>query len=395
MKNIFFASLLLAMALSACGSAPTTPPTPTNSPTTATETPVIVETATFTSIPTSLPTDTTTILPTLSYPEEGYGPANFPAGVDPLTGLKVTDPALLKRRPMLIQVSNLPRNIRPQWGLSLADNVFEYYTEEGSTRFAAIFYGNDASMVGPIRSGRFIDVYLVQGYKAMFAFGSAYDVELNFFFKSDFANRMVVEAPYTPLKRYDPNGFNHLVVNTADLTNYATRRGLTAIQNLNNMLFKLPAPSGGQAAQQLFVHYSGATYNRWDYDPASGKYLRFSDAANLTDASQPEQYTQLTDRLDNQPLAFDNVVVLYVKHELYSPNIYDIKLTGAGDAYAFRDGQVYHVQWKRNATDVVSLTNADGSPFPYKPGTSWFEVIGLNSTLTQTGQNWRFTHMMP
>jgi hypothetical protein len=323
------------------------------------------------------------------------GPANFPAGVDPLTGLKVANPALLQRRPLLIKVSNLPRSVRPQWGLSFADIVFEYYTEEGSTRFAAIFYGNDASMVGPIRSGRFIDGYLVDGYKAMFAFGSAYIAELDRFNNSDFANRMVVEEPYTPLKRYDPNGLNYLVVSTTDLSAYATKRGLNTVQNLNNMFFNLPAPAGGQPGTQVFVHYSAATYSRWDYDPASGKYLRFSDNANVTEVGQTEQYLPLTDRLTNQQLAFDNVGILYANHKLYSPGIYDIQLTGSGNAVAFRDGQAYKVQWHRNATDVVSLTNPDGSPFAFKPGTTCFEVIGLASTVTQTGTSWRFIQQMP
>jgi hypothetical protein len=315
--------------------------------------------------------------------------------VDPLTGLKVANPALLQRRPMLIKISNLPRSVRPQWGLSFADIVFEYYTEEGSTRFAAIFYGNDASTVGPIRSGRFIDGYLVDGYKAMFAFGSAYIAELDRFNNSDFATRMVVEEPYTPLKRYDPNGLDYLVVSTTDLSAYATKRGLNTIQNLNNMFFNLPVPAGGQPGTQVFVHYSAATYSRWDYDPTSGKYLRFSDNADVTNVGQTEQFAPLTDRLTNQQLAFDNVVILYVNHKLYSPGIYDIQLTGSGDALAFRDGQAYKVQWHRNATDVVSLTNLDGSLFAFKPGTTSFEVIGLASTVTQTGTSWRFTHQMP
>ena len=146
---------------------------------------------------------------------------------------------------------------------------------------------------------------------------------------------------------------------------------------------------------QVYVHYSGAIYNRWDYDPTSGTYLRFSDNVDTNNGIAAEQYAQLTDRLTNQPIAFDNVVVLYVNHELYSPNIYDIQLIGTGDAYAFRDGQAYKVKWVRNATDVVSLTNPDGTPFAFKPGTTCFEVIGLKSTLTQTAQSWRFTHFMP
>jgi hypothetical protein len=264
-----------------------------------------------------------------------------------------------------------------------------------STRFSAIFYGNDVTTVGPIRSGRFIDGYLVTGYKAVFAFGSAYVAELDKFLKSDFANRMVVEAPYTPLKRYDPNGLDYLVVNTADLSAYASLRGVNQVQNLNGMPFKLEAPAGGQPGTQLFVHYSSSTYNRWDYDPSSGKYLRFSDTADVANVNQTEQYAQLTDRLTSQPIAFDNVVVLYVDHKLYSTDIYDILLTGSGEAVAFRDGQAYKVKWQRNEKDIVSLTNPDGTAFPFKPGTTCFEVIGLNSTLTQTGQSWRFDHQMP
>jgi len=386
MKTPGYLAIFLAMVLCACGQAQT-----------ATATPAATATEKATATPTSTPTPT--IIPTLTvtppYPEEGYGPDNFPEDVDALTGQKIANPANLQRRPMLIKVSNLPRNVRPQWGLSLADIVFEYYAEEGSTRFAAIFYGNDASMVGPIRSGRFIDDDLVRGYKAVFAFGSAYVAEMQRFNASDFANRMVVEGPGKPLRRYDPNGYDYLMVNTADLSAYATEQGFNGSQNLNNMSFKLVPPVGGQPGTQVYVHYSGAIYNRWDYDSASGKYLRFSETTTVNNVGQTEQYALLMDRLTKQPIAFENVVILYTIHDLYGTGIYDILLSGSGDALAFRNGQMFKVEWQRNNTDVVSLTNPDGSPFPFKPGDTWFEVIGLKSSVTQSGQSWHFTHMMP
>ena len=386
MKKLFLIFVFLSVVLAACGqAAPAATPTPL-----PTEIPTITET------PTSARTETPTLEPTPLYPLEGYGPSNFPAEVDPLTGLKVANPALLDRRPMVIKVANIPRYYRPQWGLSLADIVFEYYTEEGSTRFAAIFYGSDADMVGPIRSGRFIDVNLVRGYKAMFAFGSAYVAEMNRFRNSEFANRLVIEGPNSPMFRFDPNGYAYLMVKTADLSALATQKGLQNVrQNLDGMFFKLEPPAGGQPGNQIFVRYSGSIYNRWDYDPAIGKYLRFSDTTDSFGAGDSEKYAQLTDRLTNQPIAFDNLVVLYVNHELYSPGIYDILLSGSGDGFASRDGQIYPVKWKRDDTDVVSLTNPDGTPFAFKPGTTWFEVVGLNSTVKQTDQSWRFTHLMP
>ena len=87
MKKLLFTFVCLAVVLVACGPAATTVPTPTA---TATLVPTSTET------PTSLPTATPTATATPSYPPEGYGPANFPADVDPLTGLTVADPTLLR-----------------------------------------------------------------------------------------------------------------------------------------------------------------------------------------------------------------------------------------------------------------------------------------------------------
>ena len=54
----------------------------------------------------------------------------------------------MERRPLAIKVANYPRYIRPQSGLTLADNVYEYYIEGGLTRFIAVFYGNNSEWVG-------------------------------------------------------------------------------------------------------------------------------------------------------------------------------------------------------------------------------------------------------
>ena len=389
MKKILVVFVFLSVMLGACGpSVPTVVvPTPTITPTAppaASDTPPE---------PSLTPSPEPSLTPI--YPSEGYGPSGFPANVDPLTGLQVTDPSLLERRPMLIKVSNLPRSNRPQWGLSLADLVYEYYTEEGGTRFAALFYGRDADMVGPIRSGRFIDGDLVRGYKAIFAFGGAYVVEMNRYLQSDYANRMVLEGNTTPFFRYEPNGLNHLMINTAELSAYAKSKGIdTGRQPLDGMFFRLETPAGGQPVTQVDVRYSGVIYNRWNFVTATARYLRSADSANDYN-NLSEQYKASSDRLTGQPIAFDNLVVLNVSHELYSPDIYDIQFSGSGSAIAFRDGQAYQVKWQRNDTDVVSLLNPDGTPFPFKPGTTWFEVIGMNSKLEQTGPVWRFIHYMP
>jgi hypothetical protein len=392
MKTKIVALALTLIMLTACGGTGKAAPASTSTPA-----------ATETSLPTSTPVPTETPLPTPTvtplYPPEGLGPANFPSGVNPLTGLTVADPSLLERRPLAIKVSNLPRSVRPQWGLSLADLVFEYYTEEGATRFIALFYGNNADTVGPIRSARFFDGNIVRGYKAAFAFGSAWEKVLNRLFNAEYSDRLVIEGPATPLRRYDPNGYNYLVADTSTLSAYITSKGVeNGRQNLDGMFFQLEPPTGGEPGAHLFVRYSSAIFCRWDYDLASGKYFRSADTEADVTNGQNEPYTLQTDRLNGQTLAFDNVVVIFTTHEYYNvtPEVMDIQLLGSGQAYAFRDGQFYQVRWQRNTPDsVLSLTYADGTPFPFKPGTTWFQVVGLASKMTFVDQGLRFQNKMP
>src|SRR5258708_11765279 len=59
------------------------------------------------------PTPSPTWLPT---PVGAVGPFNFPADVNPLTGLPVDDPSVLQHRPLAVKISNAPPLVRPQAG---------------------------------------------------------------------------------------------------------------------------------------------------------------------------------------------------------------------------------------------------------------------------------------
>lgn len=370
---------------------------------TATETPTVTATLTptATETPTVTPTATETAIPTPDYPAAGYGPDKFPADINPLTGLKVADTRLLERRPMGVKVSNLPRNIRPQWGLSQADHVWEYYTEEGTTRFFAVFYGQDAAQVGPIRSGRLVDHHFINMYKASMAFGSADYRVRRLLFNQDYADRLVIESACPPMCRYEPNGENALVTNTADLTTFLNGKkipGGNGRQNLDGMIFRYGLPFEGKPASEVVVRYSPAIYNKWTYDAASGKYLRSVDQDNDFENGRNEVYGPLIDRATDKQISADNVVVLYITHSYYSrtPEIVDIVVSGPGKAYLFRDGQLFELTWYRNALDkLLVFATQDGKYFPFKPGNTWFEVVGSYSTVANVDSDWRFTFQIP
>ncbi len=392
MVKISVLLLCTIVLISACG--PALPPVPSPVPS-----PTLIPVAAISSPTPTAGTSSEASRGAASTPSTTQASAS---PLDPLTGLKVADSRVLDRRPLAIKVENLPRNHRPQWGLSLADLVYEYYTEQGTTRFAAIYYGQDAERVGPIRSARFFDANVIRMYKAVFAFGSAYQAVLDRFHGSEYADRLVVEKARNcpPMCRFEPNGANILVTSTADLSAYATKIGIqNGRQKLDGMTFQSSPPTGGKPAQQVFVRFSGAIYNRWDYDPASGKYLRWVDKQDDLDRTD-EVYVQLTDRLTNQPISAANVVVLEIPYSyiVKTPEmeVFDMDFIGSGMAYAIRDGQIYPVKWKReNRDDVVTLVGEDGLPFPLKPGITWFEVVHTESTVVQKDRSWRFTFVLP
>ncbi|MBW6472462.1 MAG: DUF3048 domain-containing protein [Anaerolineaceae bacterium] len=397
MKKFFVAVIFLVFLslITACQS--------TSVPTEVVETPVLPSPTPLQPEPaTPTPTFTVTPLPptatpTPAYPEEGYGPTNFPEVVNPLTGLEVEDPSLLNRRPIVIKVQNLPRADRPQWGLSSADIVYEYYTEFGTTRFAAIFYGQDAEKVAPIRSARLFDFNVVRAYKGMFIFGSAYEKTYFRLVNSEFADRLMIESANTAavIYRFDPS--NYEGADTSKVSDYTQKMGIdNSRQNLDGMFFQLQAPVGGEESESVFVRFSGAIYNRWDYSPTTHTYTRFSDVENSI-GPEDEVYEKLTDRVNNKPVEKENIAVIFVRHvdidERPTVEVLDVSLLGTGEAYIARDGKVYEVTWSRpNEESVLTFLNEDGSVFPLRPGQTWVEVMTLNGkTEKQTDGNYRFT----
>jgi hypothetical protein len=402
MKKLFFwFALSLLLVASACAGISTT------------SSPAILTSATLqpsasplpnTATPTTTQPPTNTPLPSETSTPVAYGPDLFPANVDPLTGLEVIDPTLLSRRPVSVKVQIFPRGQRPPWGISLADLVFDYYQNSGMTRFHAIFYSNNAEQVGPIRSGRLLDKELVSMYKSLLAFGGADRRILNIFFNSDFSDRLVMEGAgkCPPMCRIDPNGYNYLVANTAEISNYAVTKGISnTVQTLNGMYFNAAIPAGGQPANPIFIRYSISAYTRWDYDPSTGRYLRFQDTQE--DEGGGEGYAPMTDRLTGAQAAADNVVVVLAPHSYaFSTHpgineIIDISLSGNGVGYAFRDGQVYQINWHRpNKDSILMISFPDGTLYPFKPGNTWFEVIGQSSQIQNPSAGaWRFVFNIP
>ena len=362
---------------------------------------------TFTPYPTAYIRGVPSDVPQVATPSGIAG--SLSVAIDPLTGNPPSDPRLLQRRPLAIKISNYPREIRPQYGLTLADVVFEYYIEWGDTRFIGIFWGNDAKQVGPVRSGRYFDEHIVRMYHAYYVFNFADPREFKYFLSGDLSSFVT-----TPGNTSCPPFFTFRVSDkVVDINHYETyfdtsgfsaclaKRGMdNTSQSIRSSFFNLSVVPGGSIVNRIFNHYSVDDYDYWQYDPASGRYLRFQETAD-TRNNKPESYAPLMDALTNKQVAADNVVELFVPHIFANENeqqdeVYHINLVNSGNAFVFRDGVAYPARWNRTELDQpLYLSTLDGQPIYLKPGVTFYQVTGLTTDDWSDGLDWHFDFHTP
>lgn len=343
---------------------------------------------TSTQLPTATAVPTNTPVPTPVSVE--YGPTDFPANVDPLTGQTVSDPTLLDRRPVMIKVSNFPRDGRPHAGLSKADIVFDYSTGEGANRYLALFYGQNADQVGPIRSGRYIDEWLVSMYQGVLGMMYAWAPEFNEIVGRLGNSRVINGTTNTcpAICKYDNLGVSEIswFANTAEVTKYYVGKnsGSTDKPVLDGMAFNTVAPAGGTDGTDVTMHFGFANEGDFKYDVNTHKYLRWIDN-KLSDTTY-EMIPQL-DRTTNEQLAFSNVIILFASYTTLNGDdtMHQVSLVGAsGRAMIFRDGQLYEAKWKGvNTTGPIQFFDSNNKPFELQPGNTWISITGTYSDVEQ------------
>ena len=334
------------------------------------------------------------------------GPNQFPAGVNPLTGLPVSDPSTLQLPPALISVTNFPVSARPQAGLSFSPIVFELYIGEGMSRFLAMFYGDFPqkaaleagqkvtsltsadSEIGPIRSGRLPYESIRKLYNGFLVMASAW--------KGVAANL----SQFSNVFGSDTGDINSAMINVTQLSNIARsnekRLGDTA---LNGMAFDPQQVSGGKTANNIWMMWSMADQVFWRYDPTSGAYLRWQDNAD------GKTYTQATDRLTGKPLSFDNVVFLYANHRECTEAAFQVDLMYINKMKAeiFRDGKMYDAYWTTASGQYevqtgklrpIRFIDANGNPFPLKPGQTWVEIVPPGTPSWETVNSTNYLDML-
>jgi hypothetical protein len=363
---------LIILGLAACqpGAEPTATPTRTPGG------PLDELTAAPTGTPTPEPPTATPAPPPV--PAGPFGPDSYPDGTNPLTGLPVSNPALLNRAPLAIKVSNDPL-ARPQSGLSQADLVFEHYAEGGVTRFTAIYYSQTPELVGSVRSGRLLDLEIVPMFDALFTAsgfseGVRQRINVSSWAARNFSGPFYAE-PYLVRIQREGLALEHtLFAHPADLWQLATDQGVNNPPDLTpGLAFRGEPNAGGTPATHITIDYGiGLMRVEWTYDPALGAYRRVM-------GDQPH-----IEYLTGEQLTAANVLALsaiHVETDIIEDGYnglwsVEIQVWGEGPASLFRDGQRIEGWWRRyDPEQMLQFTDLNGNTLYLRPGNTWFELV--------------------
>lgn len=332
--------------------------------------------------------------------------APLPPDIDPLTGLQVSDLTRLERNPISVKITNFPRHVRDyQFGLNAADVVYEYYIEDGLSRFIAVFYGRDAEKAGPVRSGRYFDEHVARMYQAYLVFANADDrVEAHWLNLPDFLPFLFLprEDNCPPLCRDKKiQDYNNFFVNTRGVTDYQAKTGHTTVRvPLRPTYFNAQEALPPLAIDSISVRYSAYSYHVWKYDPLTERYWRESDAKDSPTVSG-EVYSPHMDRIDNHQVSAANLVVLIAPHNFNNDydradQLFNISLLNSDAAYIFRQGRAQPAYWRRDRLDQpIQLTDENGRLLALSPGNTFFIVLNPESVLQQWDTSVRFTFSIP
>jgi hypothetical protein len=304
------------------------------------------------SVDSAVDTSTSSVAPTTESTEPPTTTTAEAGPVAPLTGVTITEDEAeeLATRPALaVKTDNHP-NARPQYGLDVADVVYEEPVE-GITRYIAVYHSQDPGIVGPIRSVRGIDAKTLQPLNALFAISGGVAGFVQAAQQTTQLFQEGTEGYYRDPDRARPY---NLLSTTAELWAAADEGHRTQPQSIFSYLDDDETFVGDPADSIRFGFQ--ATSIVFDWDDASGTWLRTLDGTPHLTAPNDVQ------------VAPTNVIIQYL-----NPQFVEM---GEGRALFFVDGQVIEGLWSKPEPGAVTrFTNVFGADMELEPGQTWVNMV--------------------
>lgn len=293
----------------------------------------------------------------------------------PLTGLNAPSQSAIHRRVISVKIENSPE-ARPQTGLNEADVVYESVTEGGITRFNTLWQSNLPKVVGPVRSARLSDLWIVPQYNALLFFSGS-SKSVNAYVKSAKLPDLSQDAGVTQgyFRSSAQAAPHNLFLQLLKGYQIARSRGYSVTTNLAGFRFARTPANPGEKVKSVYVPLSPQSPAKWVWDSRTHTFKRFNNGRPHRDA------------LTGSQVAARNVVVMWARytpasHDVVGSTTYNIALGGTGRAMVFRDGRAIAGNWFADKSGPPTFEDTQGDVIKLAPGNTWIEVVPLSVNIT-------------
>lgn len=293
----------------------------------------------------------------------------------PLTGLPAPSADAISIRVVSVKIENAPE-ARPQTGLDQADVVYEVIAEGGITRFHTLFQSQVPKVVGPVRSCRPPDLFIIQQYHSLLAHVGG-PSKVRAILASDRTKYNDMDEFFNPASywRVKTRAAPHnMYLDITKLRGVATtKRGYPATETIAGFQFAPASDSATPTVTTIDVPVASTSKVRWRFDPVARTYARFMNGKPHKDAVSGKQLTAR------------NVIVIWASITPYPGDhkgVVNIALAGTGKASVFHGGQRIDGTWQAGTDAPPTFKAADGTTIKLEPGNTWIQVLGLNQKMT-------------
>ncbi len=315
---------------------------------------------------------TVTVLLTRGGHEAVETPVTFAPSVLPLRGTRGQVP---QRAALGVKIDDTARG-RPQTGLAQADVVFEEMVEGGLTRLLAVFQSQDPESVGPVRSARSTDLFILAELgQPLFAWSGANPTFAAAVEAADLLDVGVGAAPDAYRRDADRPAPYNLYAAPEQLRAAVAAEPAASVPPTPLFSYRDEgAPLSGPGAEPVTAfRATGAgglsTAIAWDWDAGSSSWLRSQDG------------TPHVDR-DGQQIGAANVIVRFTPYvdsgvrDSVGAVVPEANAVGQGDAWLLSDGHLQRGRWTKPSADApTTYVDSAGTPLRLTPGQTWVEVL--------------------
>jgi hypothetical protein len=296
-------------------------------------------------------------------------------GAEPVLPLLGIEGQIPRRAALAVKIDDTERG-RPPTGLTQADMVFEEMVEGGLTRLLAVYHSQDPDEVGPVRSARSTDLFILAELgRPLFAWSGANPTFAAAVEAADLVDVGVGAVPDAYRRAPDRRAPYNLYAAPERLREAAAREGPAS--SPPRPLFSYRAAgepvSGPRVEPAVGFGTTGSgdltTEIEWEWDVAANGWLRSQGGTPHVDS-------------DGERLRAANVIVRVTPYrdsgvrDSVGAVVPEAEAVGEGDAWLLSDGRAQPGRWHKTSPDApTTYTDADGAPLRLAPGPTWVEVL--------------------